>query len=104
MAKQKMPENEKLIRIVWGSNENIPTQYANQLQVSHAGGTEFHITFGHLVPPLTIGLEESELPDKVTIKPLTTIVASPDVMRAFVKILVENLENFDKKKSESEQE
>jgi hypothetical protein len=94
----KKPEiREKKIRLVWGPNENTPVSYANHIQVSHAGETEFHITFGHLSPPLTVGLEEDELPDQVFIKPLITIVTSPDVMRAFVKVLSDNLKNFENK-------
>lgn len=100
MAEQKEPEKEKTVRVVWGSNENTPVLYANHIQVSHAGETEFHITFGHLNPPLTVGLEEYELPEELTVKPLVTIVTSPDVMRAIVRVLVDNLENFEKRRSE----
>jgi hypothetical protein len=103
MAEQKEPEKEKMVRVVWGSNENTPVLYANHIQVSHAGETEFHITFGHLSPPLTLGLEEHELPDKLTVKPLTTIVTSPDVMRAFVAVLAGNLEVFEKRIQEREE-
>lgn len=88
---------EKKIRLVWGSNETTPVLYANHIQVSHAGETEFHITFGHLPAPLTHGLSEDELPEKLSIKPLVTIVSSPDVMRAFVQVLKDNMEIFEKK-------
>jgi hypothetical protein len=104
MAEKKEPEKEKTVRIVWGSNESTPALYANHIQVSHAGETEFHITFGHLSPPLTFGLEEHELPEQLTVKPLVAIVTSPDVMKAFVRVLTDNLENFEKRKSEREQE
>jgi hypothetical protein len=104
MADQETPKKEKMLRVVWGTNENTPVLYANNIQVSHAGGTEFHITFGHLSPPLTLGLEESELPDKVVIKPLTTIVTSPAVMRAFVEVLKGNLAQFEARLKESEEE
>jgi hypothetical protein len=90
-------EKEKTLRVVWGSNENTPVLYANHMQVSHAGGTEFHVTFGHLTPPLTMGLGEHELPEKLSVKPLVTIVASPDVMEAFVAVLTSNLEDFKKR-------
>lgn len=98
MAEQDKSGKEKMLRIVWGSNENTPVQYANHIQVTFAGGTEFHITFGHLNPPLTVGLDESELPEKITIKPLTTIVTSPEVMKAFVEVLKSNLAQFENRK------
>jgi hypothetical protein len=104
MAEKKPELKEKRIRLVWGSNENTPVAYANHIQVSHAGETEFHITFGHLSPPLTVGLEEDELPEKVFIKPLITIVSSPDVMRAFVQVLKDNLEAFDEKDQAKKEE
>lgn len=97
MADNEKPEiKEKPIRLVWGSPEELPALYANHIQVSHAGGTEFHIVFGHAAPPLTVGLLEDELPDKVVIKPVSEIVVSPDVMKAFVRVLADNLESFEK--------
>jgi len=97
MAEKRNPEptNEKIMRLVWGNTDETPVQYANQMAVSYAGGSEFHITFGHLLPPIG-AMDVSELPDNLTIKPIITIVASPDVMRSFVKVLVENLEGFEK--------
>lgn len=103
MAEEKKIEERK-IRLIWDNADAIPSYYANHMQVSFGGGTEFHITFGHLSPPLTVGLEEHELPEELKIKPAVEIVASPDVMRAFVKVLVDNLENFEKKMSEREKE
>ena len=51
--------------------------------------------FGHLSPPLTMGIDESELPDSVKIKPVAKIVIGPDAMRAFVKLLSDNLATFE---------
>lgn len=95
MADKKDNNQRKAIRIVWGSDENLPALYANHLSVSHAGGTEFHIVFGHLSPPLTMGFEEDELPDVVKIKPVATIVVSPAVMKAFLTVLNDNFKNFE---------
>ena len=95
MAEQAKPEQEKLIRIVWGSPDGVPVHYANHMSVSYAGGSEFHITFGHLSPPYE-GFEAAELPEKLTVKPIVTIVTSPDVMRMFVRVLLDNVTNFEK--------
>ena len=103
MAEEKKLE-EKVIRLVWGNPEGIPSYYANHLQVSSGGGTEFHITFGHLSPPITTGLEEHELPEQIVIKPLLEVVASPDVMRAFVSVFQSGLEMYDKRKVEEKEQ
>jgi hypothetical protein len=103
MAEKKKIEERK-IRLIWDNADDTPSYYANHMQVSFGGGTEFHITFGHLSPPLTFGLEEHELPEEIKIKPSVEIVASPDVMRAFVKVLVGNLENYEKSMLEREKE
>ena len=92
------PEKAKQIRIVWGSDEELPALYANHFYVSHAGEIEFHVVFGHLSPPLTAGLDESELPDSINIRPVSKIVMGPDAMRAFVAILNENLAKYEEKK------
>ncbi|MFH1907831.1 MAG: DUF3467 domain-containing protein [Chloroflexota bacterium] len=95
---------EKRIKIIWGSDENLPALYANHLYVSHAGETEFHLVFGHLSPPLTMGIDESELPDSVKIKPVVKIVISPDAMRAFVRLLSDNLGAFEGRQKEKSNE
>ncbi len=101
---EKPEFKEKPVRILWSSDEDLPALYSNQLYVSHAGETEFHLVFGHLSPPLTAGLEESELPDAVNIKPVAKLVMSPDVMKAFVQILVDNLKKFEEKQKGKENE
>ena len=105
MASTENPEkHEKAIRVVWGSEEYIELIYANQIYVSHAGGSEFNIIFGQLSPPLTVGRSESELPDRLEIKPVAHIVTSPEGMKAFVRALVENLENYENKLQDKELE
>ncbi|MEW5827962.1 MAG: DUF3467 domain-containing protein [Chloroflexota bacterium] len=98
MAKKaEEPTTGKQIRIVWGSDEELPALYANHIYVSHAGETEFHLVFGHLSPPLMMASDENELPDTVKIKPVSKIVITPDVMRAFVRLLADNLEKYEEK-------
>ncbi|MBN1637929.1 MAG: hypothetical protein JW866_03110 [Ignavibacteriales bacterium] len=90
---------EKAMRLVWGSPANLPVTYANHLQVTHAGGNEFHIFFGYAAPPLTAGLTEDEIeamPEKITITPLTNIVVTPDIMKTIVDVFNRNLENYEK--------
>jgi hypothetical protein len=97
------PKAGKQIRVVWGSDEELPALYANHFYVSHAGEIEFHVVFGHLSPPLTMGADEAELPESIKIKPVSKIVMGPDAMRAFAAILNENLEKYDEKKKKGQQ-
>ena len=85
---------EKKVKLVWGSAQDIPIYYANHIQITHGGGLEFHITYGHLRPPLTHGLKDSELPDTVEIMPVVTLVISPQSMVNFVEVIKGNLDNY----------
>ncbi len=90
---------EKPIRLVWESPSELPVNYSNQLQITHAGGNEFHIFFGYSAPLMTHGLTKEEitnLPDKLPITPITNIVVTPEFMKKIVKIFEENLENYKK--------
>jgi hypothetical protein len=93
---------EKQIRVKWGTDEDIPALYANNLIVSFAGGAEFHLIFGHLSPILSLGLEENEIPDTIFIKPVAKIVISPKGMKAFIKALNENYEKYESEQKDIE--
>lgn len=93
IEKEKL--KEKMLRLVWDEGEDIPYVYANHIYVTHQGGSEFHIMFGHAAPPLLLGKEEDELPDSVAIKPVAKIVTSPDAARAFLEVLTENIEKYE---------
>jgi len=94
-----MPEenevHEKVVRLKWDTDDSLPAVYANNVIISHSGETEFHITFGHFSPPITLNLEEDEIPDVVKIKPVAKIVISPEAMRKIVEAFNTNLEKFE---------
>jgi hypothetical protein len=90
--------SEKRVRIIWDQGEDLPVQYANNFYVTHQGGSEFHLTFGHLIPPLTLGMTESEIPDILKVTPVSKIVLSPDSIEILIGILQSNLEKFQEKK------
>lgn len=94
---------EKAIRLIWETNETLPFAYANHIYVSHAGEKEFHIFFGHVAPPLTIGLTEEELPDSVSITPVAKIIVTPEVMSDFLDVLNKNFRSFAEKESASKE-
>jgi len=88
---------EKAVRVKWGSPEDLPALYSNHLYISHGGEHEFYLIFGHLTPPLIIGLSEEEVPNELEIKPVAKIVISPEAMRNFVKAMSENLKRYEEK-------
>jgi len=93
--------SEKEVRIIWDQGDDLPVNYANHFYVTHQGGAEFHLTFGHLIPPLTIGMKKSELPDILKISPVSRIVLSPDAIRVLIEVLQNNLAKFEAKKGKN---
>jgi len=94
----KKVTKEKVVRMKWGEPDDAPPIYANQLYVTHSGEDEFHLVFGYFMPPLTIGLEEEELPNSVEIKPVARIVVSPEFMKKLVDAVNENYSKYIDKK------
>jgi len=80
--------------MIWGKSDDTPPIYANQLYITHSGGDEFHLVFGYFMPPLTIGLEEEELPNNVEIKPVANIVVSPEFMKKLVDAVNKNYSKY----------
>jgi len=89
---------EKVVRLKWGEPDDAPPIYANHFYVTHSSENEFHLVFGYFMPPLTIGLEEDELPDSVEIKPVARMVISPEFMGKIVDAINENFSKYKDKK------
>lgn len=75
------------IPLVWEDTEHIPTVYANNLLITHAGGAEFYLIFGEVVPPILLGTPGEKLPKKINIKPVAKIVLTPEAMIKFSEII-----------------
>lgn len=95
MSENKKTEEGKIIKIKWGSAENLPALYANHLYISHGGEHEFYLIFGHLTPP--IGFSEQDTPDEIEITPINKIVISPEAMSDFVRAMSENLRKYEER-------
>lgn len=100
--KNKLNLEEKEIRIIWAQGDDVPVQYSNHFYVSHQGGAEFHLTFGHMIPPLTIGMTEQELPEILKINPVSKLVLSTEAMKVLIDVLQKNLDRFIAKKEDSD--
>ena len=96
--KPEMPPEGKIVRLAWGSADDLPALYANHLFVTHGGETEFHVIFGHLTPPLMIPESQDEIPDEFVIKPVAKIVVTPATLRKFLDAMESNLKKFEERK------
>lgn len=101
MNHENLTNSEKEVRVIWDQGEDLPVHYVNHFYVSHQGGAEFHLTFGHLIPPLTIGMKKSELPDILKISPVSRIVLSPDAIKVLIEVLQNNLAKFETKRGKN---
>ena len=102
MIDPKGSEEARKIRLVWDAEagEKIPSHYANHIFVSFAGGTEFHVVFGHLAPPLI--LDDSIFPTDLNIETVAKLVITPTVMKAFLQVLNDNYKRFESLMEEME--
>jgi len=95
----KSDTNAVVIPVRWKTPDGLPSLYANQLLISHAGG-EFYLFFGEVTPPLA--LEPEDMPDHLEIVPVAKIVVAPEAMLRFAEAIQTNIEKF-KTRSVSEQ-
>jgi hypothetical protein len=93
IASGKNQETKK-IRVVWGSADDIPTTYVNNLFISHAG-SEFYLIFGELSPPIILGKGKEEIPESIVIKPVIKLAISPEAMIQMADVINGNLEKFE---------
>jgi len=84
--REPQPTFQVRIPLEWDEEADVPTVYANQVLISHAG-PEFCIVFGFVVPPLNT----SELPDTLRIQPQVRVIIAREAMPAIVHALTDNL-------------
>ena len=94
-ATKPKPVEEIEFRVVWEHEDSLPVLYSNQLIISHSGGSEFYLLFGHLSPPLPPNLTaEGKKSEFVSVKPIARIVVSPSAMENFIEAMSRNIEKF----------
>lgn len=92
--KQKPIIQGVTLKLVWGSPADIPTVYANNLYITHAGN-EFYLVFGEMSP--ITQLDASNLPDHLEIKPVAKIAVTQENMMKFADAIAENTARFKEK-------
>lgn len=104
----KMSENDDQIdfRLVWGSDKNLQTVYANHFFISHAGD-EFYLTFGELPAINTNNMSPSELREyfgeALEITPLVRLAVAPKTMLRIAEAIQSNVARYISKTSDSEE-
>ncbi len=91
----EQPEKEVKLRLTWQDASDLPTIYANQMYVTHAG-PEFYVVFGEVELPTLTNLTPDELADMgaIEVKPVAKLVFTPDGIVPIAKALVENIDRF----------
>jgi hypothetical protein len=90
---------EIAVRVKWGSAEHLPTIYANQLYVTHAG-REFYVIFGELA---ALMFDKDNPPEQLEITPVVKLAIAPRNLEGFIRALQDNFEKY-QAKLESERE
>lgn len=93
--KQKAEQTNKLpagvsLRLEWGTIDDLPTLYANQMFITHAG-QEFYLVFGEVAPVL---FNKDNPPDHLEIKPVAKLAIAPDNMELFLQVIKDNFERY----------
>lgn len=84
------------IEIVWPETvKDLPTTYANQLLISHAG-PEFFLVFGIVTPPVPPADRELDLGemDALEVSPVVKIAISAEAMLAMAETIKTNIERY----------
>ena len=90
--KTKKAKTEEIsIKLTWGNPADVPTVYANNLYITHAGN-EFYLVFGEM-PPIT-ELDANRLPEHLEIKPVAKIAVTQENMVKFADAIAGNMEKF----------
>jgi hypothetical protein len=77
--------------VVWQSSDDLPTVYASQLFITHAGG-EFYLVFGELAIPMIT--TPDKLPESIAILPVAKIAVTAENIVRFAGALNTNIEKY----------
>lgn len=103
-----MAQESRDVPIEWHIPENLPTQYATNVIVTHTDN-EFIVSFFETFPPLIVGepdqvQKQVEALESIRARCVARIVVSPSRMEAFIGALVQNFTRFMSDHSAEEQE
>lgn len=85
---KKVTSGEFAVALQWPQRDDLPTIYANQLFISHAGA-EFYLLFGEAVPPVI--WDPASVPETIEVKPVARLAISPTAMIRMNEVINQNV-------------
>jgi len=94
-AKEGQEEEAVQLRLRWQDHSQLPTLYANQVYMTHAGN-EFYVIFGEVQLPVLVNVtpEELEKTQEIQVKPVAKLVFTPETIIPIVDAMAENVRKF----------
>ena len=80
------------IRLRWQDASDLPTLYANQVYITHAG-TEFYVVFGEVQLPVLTNKKPEEL-EELQVKPVAKLVFTSEGIVPVVQAMADNVRKF----------
>ena len=98
-------DDAKVVPVIWEVPPGLPTHYSTNLVVQHTE-EDFTITFWDVRPPVLIGTREEkrrqvEALGEIRPTALVRIIVSPNRMREFTQVMLDNLKTFDEARMDS---
>jgi hypothetical protein len=93
------------LKLRWQDAADLPTLYANQVYITHAGG-EFYVVFGEVQLPILVNPSPDELDRvrEVAVKPVAKLVLTPEGISSVVRAMAENIRRFEQRKDQVKKE
>jgi hypothetical protein len=79
------------IRLTWDASDIPDSIYVDQLQITHTDKV-FVLVFGETMLPFL--MPEQELPEQISIRPVTKLVVTAEDMKLFYEVIRANVEKF----------
>jgi len=100
LAEDQDKPTEIRLRVRWEDASDLPTLYANQVFITHAGG-EFYVVFGELQPTVLMNVtpEQAQQLEEVSIRPVAKLVFSPDAIARIARAMHENVGKYEEHRS-----
>lgn len=93
MSNEAELEKTVSVPLIWQSPRDLPTIYANDVYVTHAG-REFQMVFGEMQLPVV----NQDIGESVEVKPVAKIVVSYGMMEVLLRTLATNFETWQRKR------
>lgn len=103
-AKRTRQREESTVPVTlqWGDILSLPTLYANQVYISHAG-PEFYIVFGEVQVPVLTNAQPGQL-HELTVRPVARLAVTPEAMMQIADAVARNVAAYQEHLADSRKE